>query len=90
LLWAQIRAHLEAAVGLLPESPGRRDRRSALEEYREFVAHNELGLAFDTLELLGTSNDVPDMYWRELAAAAQLMKLDGRAELCQSRISGSS
>jgi len=81
---------LEAAVGLLPESPGPRDRPSALEEYREFVAHNELGLAFDALELHGTASGVPDLYWRELAAAAQLMKLDGRAELCRSRISGSS
>jgi hypothetical protein len=47
-------------------------------------------LAFDALELQGTASDVPDIYWRELAAAAQLMKLDGRAKLCRSRISGSS
>ena len=90
LVWIKVRAHLEAAVGHLPEPPRSRDRAGSLEGYREFLAHNELGLAFDELELLGTANDVPDAYWRELAAAALLMKLDSRAELCRSRIEESS
>jgi hypothetical protein len=88
-LWTEVRARLESAAALLPETPHPADRGGAIQEYREFLAHNELGLAFDALETVGLVSEVPDAYWRELASAADLMRLRNRAEACRSRIRSS-
>ena len=88
-LWTAIRAHLESAATLLPETATPGDRGGSIDAYRELVAHNELGLALDELEALGLANGAPDAYWRELAEAADLMALHDRAEACRARIQSS-
>jgi hypothetical protein len=56
-----------------------------LESCAEWLQHNELELAFDELEMIGTANKVPDDYWVHLAAA-ELMNLGAREARCRSRI----
>jgi len=84
-IWTQVRLHLEAARSLLPVGARGSDERGFIEDYQEFLEHNELELAFDELEMLGQANSVPQAYWHELSSAARLMKLEDKEARCRSR-----
>jgi hypothetical protein len=86
ILWGKVQVHLEAAARLLPKHPRVGDDGGTIENYRNFLAHNELGLALDELEALGEANEVSESYWRELASAADLMELEIEAARCRSRL----
>ena len=80
--WERTRGHLDRAwVELLPsaEPPA----------YREFLDHNELELAMETLAKAGSSQDAPAVFWEALADAAEEMHLDGPASEFRQRASDS-
>jgi len=73
--WQRTRAHLAAAVAMLPAMQGARTLHDCRRAYLEFLEHNELELALDELESLGKKNSVPSEYWAVLAEAAAEMNL---------------
>lgn len=85
-LWAQVSQQLEGAARLLPSSARPSDDGGTIEAFRDWLDHNELELALDELELLGEANDVPGDYWRHLATAGGLMKLEARQARRRSRL----
>lgn len=78
--WKVIETLLERARRALPDFPADHERECAalLAEYREFLEHNELGLAFDTLEQLGRLVPARGGFWRDLERAAEIMGLADR------------
>jgi hypothetical protein len=51
-----------------------------LEEFEEFLDHNELELAWDALAQVAKRDRAPAACWRRLARAARLMQLLGKEE----------
>ena len=80
--WAITRRHLDNALRLLS---GLR-LPSDLEQYNEWLDHNELELAFWELEVLGEVKGAPDRFWQELIAAAENMGETEHAERCRNRL----
>ncbi|MFI7002360.1 MafI family immunity protein [Nocardia sp. NPDC050175] len=68
--WDRTAGYLDAAQTLLSDLPN-----VDLSPTREFLEHNELGLAFDYLVYLGHDLDVPQSYWQHLDHAAHEMRL---------------
>lgn len=68
--WHRTAGHLNAAQAQLPNLPN-----IDLSPTREYLEHNELGLAFDSLVHLGHNLDVPHSYWQHLNRAAHEMRL---------------
>jgi hypothetical protein len=68
--WARTKAHLEAARGVLPraEAPG-------VDDYRNYLTHNELGLAFDVLVEVGSAEQARQRFWQIMQDAATEMNL---------------
>ncbi|MEO1246542.1 MAG: hypothetical protein AAFX56_12760 [Pseudomonadota bacterium] len=46
------------------------------QEYREFISHNELGLALDILEEAGLASNVDKDYWHWCKKASEIMELE--------------
>ena|SRR6266851_9860329 len=57
--------------------------RGTLEEFEEFLAHNELELAWDTLAVVAEHNSASPDCWRKLAQAARLMQLPTKQETAE-------
>ncbi|MFB8282662.1 MafI family immunity protein [Nocardia colli] len=68
--WKRTADHLNAAQAQLPNLSN-----VELSPTREYLAHNELGLAFDCLVDLGHSLELPLAYWQHLDRAACEMQL---------------
>jgi hypothetical protein len=51
------------------------DLAGTLDEFEEFLAHNELELAWDALAAVAERTRAPGSCWRKLAQAASLMQL---------------
>lgn len=68
--WGRTTTHLNAARSALTSVDG-----VDLSWVDEFLDHNELGLAFDTLVDLGDELDLPIPYWQTLDQAAREMQL---------------
>jgi hypothetical protein len=81
--WAMTRRHLDSAFRLLAGRPS----PTELEQYNEYLDHNELELAFTELEALGDVNRAPDSFWDELIAAAENMGVNEHTERCRKRLS---
>jgi len=83
--WKATEAVLERAHLALPQPTGqfRAEFDRAVGEYRHFLAHNELGLAFESLR--DAAKLVPSRggVWRDLIRAAEFMEL--HAELPELR-----
>jgi hypothetical protein len=62
--------HLEEARALLKD-----DQAPGLDDYRDYLAHNELGLAFDVLTEVGAERKVPKRFWEVLREAGDEMCL---------------
>ena len=73
--WARTTAHLRRAARLLPEVPAPSED-GRVEQFREYLEHNELELALDALEALGECNPVPSEFWGHLREAAAEMRLE--------------
>ena len=85
-LWGKIEARLEAAASFLPSPARDGDEGGTIENYREWLDHNELGLALEELQMLGEANTVPDIFWVELETAASLMGLEEEAKRCLAHV----
>ncbi len=85
LSWEITRLHLDAARKSLP-----RQREQPFDEtisrYEEYLAHNELELAFEELEQIGTNQDCPRQFWQELLLAAQNMGLENHTARCKRKV----
>jgi len=69
--WEMTRADLERARNLIPSSKDESD----LAQYVEFLEANELELALDELEAIGSETACPPEFWRVLLSAAEGMHL---------------
>ena len=58
-------------------------QNQTVENYKEYLEHNELGLALDELEGLGEFNKVTKDYWLNLLNAAKQMGLKEKVEKYQ-------
>ncbi len=86
--WRITESHLEAAVSHLPKDAVLECEDGSLDGYRDWLRHNELGLAFDDLKALGHVNDVPREYWMALRNAAENMNLTESVEECDRILDG--
>lgn len=68
--WDDTTTHLSSARRVIASVDG-----VDLRWVDEFMHHNELGLAFDTLVDLGDELDLPIEYWQSLDQAAREMRL---------------
>ena len=84
--WEITRLHLEKARNLLPSTLNESPEGGSLAEYEDFLSHNELGLAFDELELIGLENPCPPEFWQEMLDAAENMQLNEQAERCRAKL----
>jgi hypothetical protein len=76
--WQSIETVLERARLALPQpdSGVRADFDEAIAEYQEFLSHNELGLAFDSLKYAAGIVPSPGAVWKDLIRAAEFMNLE--------------
>jgi hypothetical protein len=70
--------HLKAARELLPEVPAPGADGATLSGFKECLGHNEMELALYELEDLGSTNNAPAEFWREMMYAAGNMQLSDR------------
>jgi hypothetical protein len=75
--WEVTETLLERAQRLLP-ALHEQGSAALLIQCREFLQHNELELALDTLEELGHLISAPGGFWRDLERAAENMGLIDR------------
>jgi hypothetical protein len=68
--WARTTASLEVARELLGG-----ERVPGIDDYEDYLAHNELGLAFDVLVEVGASQKARRKFWQAVHEAAIEMKL---------------
>ena len=68
--WDRTTAHLEAAQRLLPQIDGEGTR-----DFLDYVAHNELGLAFDVLAEIGANQRALKDFWKQMEEAAAEMTI---------------
>ena len=80
--WERTRSHLARAWVELPPGDGGTD------EYQDYLDHNELGLAMETLADVGDLRGASGAFWTALADAASEMKLTKRAEEYHRRSEG--
>jgi hypothetical protein len=86
--WTEVEKLLRSARAYLsldpkPNLPTDGLLRGTLEEFENFLAHNELELAWDTLAVLAEDNSAPPDCWRKLAQAARLMQLPTKQETAE-------
>ena len=75
--WKIIRRHLAASRFFLQENFFFEEAIEYEKEFNEYLHANELGLALETAEMLGTISNAPSEFWVELQLAALNM---GRSE----------
>ena len=84
-LWTSVRADLLRARSLLPNSS---DDLPSLQQFSEFLEHNELGLACDALEESAKDHVVSTEFWLTLHDAASKMHLGENAARYRTRSEG--
>jgi hypothetical protein len=87
--WRITQFYLEEAIAfLLGAAVLECGENGSLKRCRDYLEHNELGLAFEELEGLGKVNDVPREYWMALLAASKNMELSLSVEECKRALDG--
>ena len=84
--WARILRHLAAARFYLPEQLPSDEAQLIEAQFRQFLHHNELGLALAEAEALGTLTTAPREFWTELLLAAEIMGENEIAKRCSDRL----
>jgi|GEM_PF-739257 len=92
-IWNEITQLLTQARRCLPADSGQRDSEApsvgvltgTLPEFDEFLAHNELELAWDALAGAAERLGAPAACWRNLAQAAKTMQLPVKEKFAQDR-----
>jgi hypothetical protein len=69
--WDRVRSSLEAAADVLASN----GLSEALADFRDFLSHNELELAFDELVEIGDEREFPHEFWEILDSVARGMRL---------------
>ena len=87
-IWDRITAHLLAALAVLPPSTGDAAREKHVREFHEWIAHNELGLALDELEVLADLSHPAPEFWDHLSHAAAEMKLEAHVQRFRAKGAG--
>jgi hypothetical protein len=72
--WSVVVAYLEQARRALPDPS-----ETMLGSYREYVDHDELGLAFECLVVAASAQRAARQAWESLRAAANAMELDEKS-----------
>jgi hypothetical protein len=91
--WDEIRKLLrEAGSHVVPERDNQRASpvpvgalSGSLDEFDEFLDHNELELAWDALAAVAERVNAPPVVWRKLAEAAGLMHLLAKEDMATQR-----
>ena len=73
--WNVTRALLSEAQNSLAALHTDADYQSLFALYREFIDHNELGLALDSLVNIARESSCPETTWKLLSAAADSMDI---------------
>ena len=78
--WKTTEVLLERAYSALPspEPKRRAEFEAAIKEFRDYLSHNELELAFDALCAATDLVPAPGRAWRDLERAAETMELKDR------------
>ena len=86
--WKIIESLLEGARLSLPvpSTENKVEYDHLLSQYKEFIDHNELGLALDYMELLGQLVPCSRAFWRSLLRAAQLMELKEKFPVLKAQV----
>jgi hypothetical protein len=89
--WAKVEKLLRAGRARLAVDPktilqSDGQLRGTLEEFEEFLTHNELELAWDALADVAGKTSAPPDCWRELAEAAGLMQLPRKQAIAERHI----
>jgi hypothetical protein len=91
--WNEVRKLLREARDQMPPGSSRPEASASpvgllagtLEEFEEFLDHNELELAWDALAAVAERASAPSACWRKLARAAALMRLTDKERLATER-----
>jgi len=78
--WKVTIGYLQASYSLLPKEMPFEEAVGFREDYLDFLKHNELELAMNSLDDLGILCNVPNQYWKQLELAATNMELFSEAE----------
>jgi hypothetical protein len=81
-LWKKVTADLQRARSTLPSDAA---GNAVLQEYEEFLNHNELELSCDMLEAYAQDHPVSRSFWLALRDAADKMNLRKRANAYEGR-----
>jgi hypothetical protein len=82
-LWAEIKLDLQQARSTLSHQA---DKDPAINEYQEYLDHNEFELASDALRAYAEDHQVSRDFWRSMWNAATKMKLKDQAEFYKSKM----
>jgi hypothetical protein len=77
--WKITAANLRHARQMLPENVA----ATQIEDFEQYLDHNELGLAMHVLERIGRSFVCPGGFWRNMQRAADTMKLTEQSKQYQ-------
>ncbi|GGC66066.1 hypothetical protein [Undibacterium terreum] len=72
--WAISIGYLASARLQLPQRLNSPEAEKAHAQFNEYLDHNELGLALEEAEALGSLCNAPPAFWRELQLAAANMQ----------------
>ena len=73
-IWGIAKANLKSARGYLVDAVGEASEH-LLEQFDEYLAHNEFGLAIDELAGVADELNCKAAFWKCLEAAAEAMEL---------------
>jgi hypothetical protein len=79
--WKATEAVLNRACAALPapSAAARDEFEAAVAQFREYISHNELELAFEELQAAAALANCRGGVWRDLERAAEFMQLHDRA-----------
>lgn len=72
--WKRIKSSLLKAKSFVAIQKLDNNQLGKLKDFDEYIDHNELGLAFEQLELLAETIIFPSDFWKEMLSAANEMK----------------
>lgn len=78
--WKVTIKHLKDGRALLPEEMFLEEAKVFGQEFNEYIEHNELELAMNSLDDLGLLSNAPNMFWHHLELAALNMGLTSEAK----------
>ena len=81
--WNRTKVFLLKAKSFFRVNSLNQDQKQILDFFDEFIDHNELGLAYEQLDYLSETVDLPIEFWKEMLCAAKEMKLEEKITRCE-------